>query len=241
MPRFKFQCLPSLDGLANSSSSFQYVSAASIYLTAKPSAHPVSTRSILNVYAYLLSQHSILYTSFVDAPKPDAESYYISEGTYQVQTKRLLKTESQILRVLGFQTHVALPYNLAINYIQALGMHSHPKSSEFSRRVFEHLTGSLMNPQLLYLTHQPPTLATAAIYLAAKEVGIKMPNVEWWEVFDTDREELGFLVVGMQSLQGFADGEWQKWGNGDGKFRAPLTITEVEEELERRKLMESGQ
>ncbi len=143
--------------------------------------------------------------------------------------------------MLGFQTHVALPYTLAINYIQALGMLSHPKGSEFSGRVFEHLTGSLLNPQLLYLTHQPPALATAAIYLAAKDIGIKMPDVEWWEVFDTDREELGFLVVGMQSLQGFAENEAQRWGNGKGNFRAPLTINEVEEELERRQLMESGQ
>lgn len=55
---------------------------------------------------------------------------------------------------------------------------------------------------MLYLTHQPSSLATAAIYLAARETGVKMPDVEWWEVFDCDREELGFLVVGMKSLEG---------------------------------------
>lgn len=46
-------------------------------------------------------------------------------------------------------------------------------------------------------------LAVAAIYAAAKDLGAKMPECAWWEVFDVDREELGFLVVGMRSLEGW--------------------------------------
>lgn len=69
---------------------------------------------------------------------------------------------------------------------------------------------------MLYLTHQPSSLATAAIYLAARETGVKMPDFEWWEVFDCEREELGFLVVGMRSLEGliksFEEKEWVKKG-----------------------------
>jgi uncharacterized short protein YbdD (DUF466 family) len=30
-----------------------------------------------------------------------------------------------------------------------------------------------------------------------------MPECEWWEVFDVDREELGFLVVGMRSVENY--------------------------------------
>lgn len=56
---------------------------------------------------------------------------------------------------------------------------------------------------MLYLTHQPHALATAAIYNAARDVGAKMPECEWWEVFDVDREELGFLVVGMRSVENY--------------------------------------
>ncbi|KAM3064920.1 hypothetical protein ACMFMF_011536 [Clarireedia jacksonii] len=57
---------------------------------------------------------------------------------------------------------------------------------------------------MLYLTHQPCALAVAAIYLAAREEEAKMPENEWWEVFDVEREELGFLVVGMRSVEGVA-------------------------------------
>jgi hypothetical protein len=93
-----------------------------------------------------------------------------------------------------------------------------------------------LNPQLLYLTHQPHALATAAIYLAAKEVGVKLPGDEWWEVFDTDREELGFLVLAMSSMEGFVREEKAKWTDR----RIPITLDEVEKELERRSMANGG-
>lgn len=65
-----------------------------------------------------------------------------------------------------------------------------------------------------YLTHQPCALATAAIYLAARERGVRLPESGWREAFDCEREELGVLVVGMQSLEGLARREWQSTDNG---------------------------
>ena len=108
--------------------------------------------------------------------------------------------ESSILSALAFDTHVALPHALAITYLQALDFLSHPKS-RISQRAVEYLNTALLSPQLLYLTHQPNALAVAAIYNAARDLGAKMPECAWWEVFDVDREELGFLVVGMRSLE----------------------------------------
>lgn len=200
---------------------------------AKLSSTPRSPRSVLNVYAYLDSFPS----TFVDASEfdeeKDPESYYLTEGTYHAQRTLLLKTEALILRVLGFQTHVALPYTLCINYLQTLDVFSHPESQDLAKRAFAHLNTLLLSPQLIYLTHQPYALATAAIYLAAREVGVKLPDEEWWEVFDTDREELGFLVVAMRSMEGFAGEEKRKWG----KRKVPLTVEEIEGELERRSLL----
>lgn len=106
-----------------------------------------------------------------------------------------------------------------------------------AQRVFEHLNSSLLSPQLLFVTHQPNALAVAAIYLAAREVGIKLVDGDWWEVFDVDREELGFLVVGMQSMEGFARAEKEKWE----KRGVPLVVDDVEGELERRRMMEVGE
>lgn len=138
-----------------------------------------------------------------------------------------------ILRTLGFDTHVALPHTIALTYLQTLGV----ARPAVSRRVIEHLNTALLSPQLLYVTHQPNALAVAAIYLAAREEAVKLVDGEWWEVFDVDREELGFLVVGMRSMEGFMRSERERWKNK----LIPMVVDEVEAEIERRRMMEEGE
>ena len=204
---------------------------------AKLSASPQSPRSVLNVYAYLLSSASLIIQPSATLSEPDPNRYYLSEGDYNNQRNMLLKTESHILRTLGFQTHVSLPYALSINYLQALVSSSHSSFQSLARRVFEQLNTALLSPQLLYLTHQPAALAVAAIYLAARETGVKLPEVEWWEVFDVEREELGFLVVALQSMLEWAEEEARTWG----QKKIPMTADEVESECEKLKMLESGE
>ncbi|KAJ9604013.1 hypothetical protein H2200_011535 [Cladophialophora chaetospira] len=184
-------------------------SAASIYLAAKTSPTPVSARSVINVYAYLTSKASLL--KFVQ-PASDRGStgpteYYVSEGSYERERQQLFICESMILAGIGFDTQVALPYTLSLTYMQALGV----SSSKLAQRVFEHLNAGLLSPQLLYLTHQPNALAVGAIYLAARESGVKLVEQNWWEVFDVDREDLGFLVLSYGSIANFATAEREKW------------------------------
>lgn len=164
---------------------------------------------------------------------PDAESYYLSEGSYHSARATLLQTESILLRSISFITQVTLPHHLALTYLQTLGVlppSPTTKSSALATRTLAHLNTALFSPQLLYLTHQPPHLAVSAIYLAAREVGVKLPSMEWWEVFDVDRETLGFLVVGLGSCEGWIEGEKEKWT----EISCPLTLDELEEEIRRR-------
>lgn len=212
----------------------QDVSAATLYLTAKISSSPRSLRSITNVYKYLLSSESTLNRppGKEDQP-PNPESYYLSEGSYTTYRNRLLLIEGLVVNALGFNTHVALPHPLAITYLQTLDVFSasvsKAKSRALTKRTIAHLNSALLSPQMLYLTHQPSALATAAIYLAAREEGFKMPEVEWWEVFDCEREELGFLVVGLGSLEGIVGREIERWGVGKGM----ITRSDVRGEVER--------
>lgn len=164
-------------------------------------------------------------------------SWSLSEGAFESAREQLYKTEAQILRVLGFQTHVALPHALCINYLQTLQVFKTPDGPTLAKRAIKLLNTALLSPQQLYLTHQPPALATAAIYLAAREEGVNLPDVEWWEVFDVDREELGFLVVGLTSVEGYAVQEAEIWG----KRKLPLTVTDLQAEIERRKMLEAGE
>lgn len=174
------------------------------------------------------------YRGVATGDRQVGHEWHLTEGEYEMARNRMYHVESYILRVLGFQTHVALPYSLCINYLQTLDVFPSHDGSRVAKRAFAHLNGALLSPQLIYLTHQPPAIATAAIYLAARELEVKLPEVEWWEIFDVDRETLGFLVVALQSLEGYAREERRDWG----RRKVPLTKSELHGELDRRRLLE---
>ena len=157
-----------------------------------------------NVYAYLLSPQSALVRPGDKNPPVDDDprAYYHNESEYFAFQNRLLALEARILYCLSFDTHVSLPHPLAITYLQTLDFLGMADRRAVSLRAVQHLNTALLSPQMLYLTHQPHALATAAVYCAARDLGAKMPECPWWEVFDVDREELGFLVVGMRSVEG---------------------------------------
>ena len=192
----------------------------------------MSARQILTSFEYLSSLPPGKMSSN-DTDSKLATSWHLSEGRFEAQRQSLYEIEARILRVLGYQTHVALPHTLCINYLQTLDTFQSGAGKIVVRAAFAHLNSALLSPQLLYLTHQPSALATAAIYLAARETNIKLPETEWWEVFDVDREELGFLVVALRSIEGFALTEKANWG----RRRVPLTVEDLRAEIERGQLL----
>lgn len=139
----------------------------------------------------------------------------------------MIRAEGHLLKTLGFQTHVALPHTLCINYLQTLDVLTTDSGHELARRANAHLNSALFSPQLLYFTHQPNSLAVAAIYLAARETGINLPDEPWWEVFDVDREELGFLVVALTSMEPFVE----DYSTRFDKAPPPLTSRSIREEI----------
>ncbi|KAI5297591.1 hypothetical protein KEM56_004699, partial [Ascosphaera pollenicola] len=164
-----------------------------------------------------------------------AAIYLSAKQSFQPRSVRsvLNNAEMLILRCLGFNLHVTLPYAIALTYLQT--MH-HLSTSSLTARVIAHLNTALLSPQLVYLTHQANALAVAAIYLAAREVGVKLVEGNWWEVFDVEREELGFLVVAMQSMEGFARREMEEWvGSGQP---VPMSVVQLEKYLEEKKVLE---
>ncbi|KAI4197598.1 MAG: hypothetical protein LQ350_005832 [Teloschistes chrysophthalmus] len=200
-------------------------------MTAKLSAEPQTPRSVCNVYAYLTSDNA--RKSFDKPATCDPASYYLSEGAYHSARAILLQMECIILRTLSFDVKIVTPHHLAMTYLQTLGVfQSEPssKSRAVAARTLAHLNLALFSPQLLYLTNQPIALAVAAIYLASREVGVKLPGNEWWEVFDVEREDLGFLVVAMRSCEAWIRAEKEKWLDRP----CPLDIGELEVELKRR-------
>ncbi|EPQ62162.1 BgtA-21279 [Blumeria graminis f. sp. tritici] len=204
---------------------FSDASATTIYLTTKISGISCSLTNIINVYAYLLSHNTPLSTNTSQGPQElDPSSYYVSFSTYQANRTRILHLEGQILNALGFNLHVALPHPLAIIYLQTLDLlTSTDKTGEsVALRTIAYLNTALLSPQMLYLTHQPYQLATAAIYLSTREMNIALPECSWWEVFDCEREDVGFLIVAMMSVEALVARERGRWDNKDMILRADI-------------------
>ena len=70
----------------------------------------------------------------------------------------------------------------------------------------------------------------AAVYLAARQTGVKIIGAEWWRVWDVEREELGFLVVGMLSVKDFAKSDQATWADR----KIPFTTDEITKEIKAR-------
>lgn len=170
--------------------------------------------------------------AFPQPPIQDAESYYLSEGSYHSARAVLLQTESIVLRTVAFGVKIVIPHHLALTYLQTLGViptAPSSKSRALAARTLGYLNLSLFSPQHLYVTNQPTALAVAAIYLASREVGVKLPSIEWWEIFDVDREDLGFLVVALRSCEAWIKAEGEKWLDRS----CPLTVDELIGEIQK--------
>lgn len=202
----------------------QEIAIASLYAVSKPSADPQTPRALLDVAAYLVS-HPRAYL-FPDSPPADDALFerLTADAAYQDRRASLARHETTLLRALGFQTRVSLPYTLAVNYLQTLGAFQNAASGRrAAARAVALLNQALLSPQLLFLTHQPFQLATAAVYLACRQTDVKLPELDWWLVFDTDREELGFLVMALTSVEAYADAERRRWAGRS----IPLTHSSV--------------
>ncbi|KAL8713837.1 MAG: hypothetical protein Q9225_006679 [Loekoesia sp. 1 TL-2023] len=161
------------------------------------------------------------------------ESYYLSEGSYHSARAVLLRTETIVLRTLAFDIKIIVPHHLALTYLQTLGViptTPSSKSRALAARTLGYLNLALFSPQLLYVTNQPTALAVAAIYLASREAKVKLPSIEWWEIFDVDREDLGFLVVALRSCEAWVKAEGEKWLDRG----CPLTVDELAREIQNR-------
>ena len=103
-----------------------------LYLASKLEECPIRMRDLINVYDLLLSRarHAV---AIKDHPPsklnpPPSFSYtpmpYFAQEFYDLKDA-LVVAEMQILKRLGFNVHVQLPYGTMVNYLQVLGLASH--------------------------------------------------------------------------------------------------------------------
>ncbi|CAG8722235.1 26490_t:CDS:2, partial [Racocetra persica] len=99
------------------------------------------------------------------------------EFFWQYEMKEALTVaEMQILKKLGFNVHVQLPYGLMVNYLKVLELTEH---ETIPQKAWGYLNDAhVTNKRLL-------------IWLAARVAQVKLPtSPAWWELFDSELEDI---------------------------------------------------
>ncbi|KAF8162926.1 cyclin-like protein [Crassisporium funariophilum] len=154
-----------------------------LYLASKLEECPLRMRDLINVYDLLLQRatHSL-------GSKPDEDFHYhpmsYFGSTFYDLKDALVVAEMQILKRLGFNVQVVLPYGTLINYLRVLGMTS---SGDACTKAWGYLNDAHQTP--VYALYQIPTIVCSAIFLTTRHLGIPLPS-NWWELFDASWEDV---------------------------------------------------
>ncbi|KAJ1920870.1 hypothetical protein IWQ60_006910 [Tieghemiomyces parasiticus] len=159
---------------------------ACLFLASKLEEAPRKIRDVINVFDYLIKRKR-------GQPVTPLEAF--SQTFYDFKNG-LTVAELQLLKRLAFNVQVELPYALLVNYLRCLQLSGHPVVPQ---RAWNYLNDALRTP--VYVCYQPPTLACAAIYLAARFAGVALPaQPAWWTVFACHEGDLVTVAGYVLSL-----------------------------------------
>lgn len=152
------------------------VALGAVFLACKVEETPRSIQDITNTMDYTIHHRRGQKYKFMI---PYGREFYdMKEG--------LIRSEMELLRHSGFNVHVQLPYALMLNYLKILCLYS---NLELAQKAWSYLNDGLRTP--IYVSYDPPTLACAVIFLAAREFNIILPNSPpWYELFEARLDEM---------------------------------------------------
>ena len=108
--------------------------------------------------------------------------------------------EALLLRKLGFNVNVQLPYGILVNYLQILEV---VDNAELAQRAWNYLNDSFRS--IVSIAFQPSTLAAAAIWLAARHLNERLPDSQpWWDLFDVDLQDIKCVARQLVYLYEFS-------------------------------------
>ena len=172
-------------------------SMACIFLAAKLEECQKRIKDILNVFHCIFQFHE-MESMLPSSGSSATESQEIAATTttssfdfldpqstrFYEMSQDLIKAEHDILRELGFVLTVDHPHKFLLVYLQILG-----GSTALAQQAWNYLNDSLRTQ--LCVRFKPEIIASGAIYLAARKLGIVLPeNPPWWELFDANKAQL---------------------------------------------------
>lgn len=163
-----------------------------LYLASKLEECPLRMRDVINVYDVLI-QRSRQSTSSRDF-KYEPMSYF-SQDYYDMKDI-LIIAEMQLLKRLGFDVHVTLPYGTLINYMRVLNLLEDTKACQMA---WGYLNDALQTP--VYAIYPIPVIVCASILLVIRHLKLEIPSSQedspsWWDLFDAPFEDV-WLVANL--------------------------------------------
>ncbi|CDZ97871.1 Cyclin L [Phaffia rhodozyma] len=162
-----------------------------LYLATKLEECPMRLRDLVNVYDLLhqrsnyLLEHSSSSSSTTFPKFTYLPMAYSSSRFYDLKNAMVI-SEMQVLKRLGFNVQVQLPYGTLVSYCQMLGLVGNQEKG-----IVENAWG-LLNDSLqtsLPALFSPSTLAASTIFLSVHQIGHPLPD-RWWELFDVDQKDM---------------------------------------------------
>ncbi|KAG1749025.1 cyclin-like protein [Suillus paluster] len=175
----------------------QDIGMGALYLASKLEECPLRMRDLINIYDLLLQRTTHTLSSSTPSSSPSlakgkdtfkyAPMSYFGNTFYDLKDA-LVVAEMQILKRLGFNVHVVLPYGTLINYLRVLGLTSR---KDACARAWGYLNDALQTP--VYALYAVPTIVSAAILLTSRQLDISLPSSPpncWWDLFDAPWEDV---------------------------------------------------
>ncbi|KAI0064637.1 hypothetical protein BV25DRAFT_1823048 [Artomyces pyxidatus] len=158
-----------------------------LYLSSKLEECAVRMRDLINVFDVLFQRaaHAVAAAASPH-PLPDfkyAPMSYFGNTFYDLK-EALVVSEMQLLKRLGFNVTVVLPYGTLVNYMRLLGLTSR---ADAVSRAWGYLNDALQTP--VYAVYAVPTIISAAILLTTRDLGLALP-ADWWALFDAEWDDM---------------------------------------------------
>ena len=119
------------------------------------------------------------------------------------------------MKELGFNLHVDHPHKFILFYVHILN-----GTNELAQQAWNYLNDSLRTT--LCIRYKPEVIASGAIHLAAKKLGIALPdNPPWYHLYDTTIEQLQVIETEILNLYNLPKLEYINVldPHGDTRFR----------------------
>ncbi|OCF42707.1 cyclin-dependent protein kinase regulator [Kwoniella heveanensis CBS 569] len=190
------------------------ISISALFLSTKLCETPVRLRDLINTYLFLLARIEHLLNLPSDRPF-NVPGFH--DEVFWEWKDVITASEMQILKRLGFNMQVDLPYSHMINYLKILDL---VFEDDVAQMCWSILNDLLLTP--MYAIHPPHTLACVSILLATRLKRIPLPE-GWYILFDAEWNDIWSCCGHVMNL-------WNDWTVTEPSQRSPAVESGPDED-----------